>query len=66
MNCDASFFFLFVSPHRSQTVTCKHELRHVWLHVQTREEGQWTLGLVYFLLDATQLDVHPLVREDTI
>lgn len=53
-------------PTTSQTGTCKHELRHVRLHMQTREERQWTLGLVYFLLDATQLDVHPLVRENTV
>ncbi len=51
---------------KRQIFTCKHELRNIWLDMQTREERKRTLGLVYFLLDAAQLDVHPLVGENTV
>ena len=40
--------------------TCEHELRNIWLDVQTGEQGQGTLRLVDLLLHLTQLLVHPL------
>lgn len=48
-----------------QIFTCKHELRNIWLDMQTSEKRKGTLGLVYFLLYATKLHVHPLVKENT-
>lgn len=46
--------------------TCKHELRNIWLDMQTCEERKGTLALVYFLLKFTQLGVHPLIEENSL